>query len=122
VPEAAADSPEQLLETLLRLAFGQGAAGVATLHAYASPKLRSKLGDLSVFERAFGNELYAPLLSSQPVQADPPLIIGDSARSELRVKHTGETAVYQLGMVRAKGGPQAGRWCVSGVFREGVDL
>ena len=27
MPEAAADSPEQLLETLLRLAFGQGAAG-----------------------------------------------------------------------------------------------
>jgi len=118
----ATDLSEELLETLLQQAFGQGEAGVRTLHAYASPKLRSKLGDLSVFQRAFGNELYAPLLSSAGVRAARPQVIGDSARSELTLEQDGETVTYLLGMVRAKGGPQDGRWCVSGVVREGVDL
>lgn len=118
----ATDSPEELLETLLQQAFGQGEAGVRTLHAYASPKLRSKLGDLSVFQRAFGNELYAPLMQAADVHAEQPMEIGDSARVELRVQEAGHGATYQLGMVRERSGPHAGRWRLSGVFREGVDL
>lgn len=121
-PQLAADTAEDLLETLLEGGLGRGVPGVSTLYAYASSKLRGKLGDLSVFERAFGNELYAPLLAPQEISAGSPTVIGDSARSELLVRFAGETVVYQLGMVRNRHGDQAGRWSLSGLFREGVDL
>ena len=118
----AADSAEELLAVLLSRGFGRGAAGVATLYAYATGKLRSRLGDLAVFQRAFGNELYAPLMQAADVHAEQPMEIGDSARVELRVQEAGHGATYQLGMVRERSGPHAGRWRLSGVFREGVDL
>jgi hypothetical protein len=121
-PQQATDSPEELLATLLEGGFGRGVEGVSTLYAYASSKLRGKLGDLSVFERAFGNELYAPLLGSQEISAGSPTVIGDSARAELTVRFAGEVVLYQLGMVRNRHGDQVGRWSLSGLFREGVDL
>jgi hypothetical protein len=95
---------------------------VPVLYQYASDKLRGKLGDLAVFERAFGNELYAPLLQHDQLRAEPPTVIGDSARAQLEVRRGGELAVFQVGMVRSRHGDRAGGWTLSGVFREGVDL
>ena len=118
----AADSAEELLAVLLSRGFGRGAGGVTTLYAYATGKLRSRLGDLGVFQRAFGNELYAPLLQSSEVHAEPPVEIGGSARAELHVLHAGHGATYQLGMTQERAGPHAGRGRLSGLFREGVDL
>ena len=118
----AADSAEELLAALLARGFGRGAAGVATLYVYATGKLRSRLGDLEVFQRAFGNELYAPLMQGAEVHAEPPTQIGGSARAELRVQHAGHSATYQLGMVQERTGPHADRWRLSGLFREGVEL
>lgn len=122
VTDLAADSPEELLALLLADGFGKGAEGVPTLYAYASGKLRSRLGDLAVFQRAFGNELYAPLLHARNMSAAEPAIIDSSARVELRTRQAGESVTYQLGMARERSGERAGRWCVSGLFREGVDL
>lgn len=107
---------------LLTRGLGRGAAGVPTLYAYAAPKLRSKLGALAVFERAFGNELYAPLLESTERSTGVPTVIDDSARCELQVTYQGEVITYQLGMVRNRHGSQVGKWSLSGLFREGVDL
>lgn len=122
VASNSASSPDELLQLLLTSGFGRGQDGVATIYLYASGKMRSKLGDLDVFERAFGNELYAPLLGSQQIRAEPPVVIGNSARAELLVSFAGETVTYQLGMVRNLSGEQADRWSLSGLFREGVDL
>ncbi len=102
--------------------LGRGAAGVAALYHLASDKLRGRLGSQEVFERAFGNTLYAPLLEHDELRAGAPVVIDGSARAELAVTVGGETAVYQVGMVLAKHGDRAGQWCLSGVFREGVDL
>lgn len=102
--------------------FGRGPDGVEIIYAYASDKLRGKLGDLSVFQRAFGNELYAPLLSDHELVASAPTVIGDSARAEVRAFGTAGNAVYQVGMVRPVAGSRAGRWTLSGLFREGADL
>jgi len=118
----AADSAEELLAALLARGFGRGAAGVTTLYAYATGKLRSRLGDLEVFRRAFGNELYAPLMQAADVHAEQPIKIGGSARAELRVQDAGQGATYQLGMVQERSGSHSGKWRLSGVFREGVDL
>lgn len=92
------------------------------LYQYASDKLRGKLGDLAVFQRAFGNDLYAPLLQHDRLTAEPPTIIGDSARAEVEVQRGDELALFQVGMVRSRHGERAGGWTLSGVFREGVDL
>ena len=95
---------------------------MTVLYEVASDKLRAKLGDMAVFERAFGNELYAPLLQHDELSAGPPAVIGDSARSQVVVRRKGEVAVYQVGMVLCRHGSRAGGWTLSGVFREGVDL
>lgn len=117
-----ADSPEELLQLLTAHAFGEGADGVNRLFELASGKLRGRLGSLDVFHRAFSNELYAPLLRHDELRADPPTVIGNSARAQVTVRVGTETAVYQVGLVRTENGQHAGRWLLSGVFREGVDL
>ncbi len=75
-----------------------------------------------MFERALGNELYAPLFSGARVEAAAPTVIGTSARAEVRVHGEHEVAVYQLGMVQEQRGEREGLWTLSGLFREGVDL
>lgn len=118
-----AATPAELLDLLLTEAVGRGAAGVEALYRYASDKMRGKVGSIEVFHRAFGNDLYAPLLSHADMRAAEPTIIDDSARVELRVTAgAGEEVVYQLGFVRGRHGTRAGLWTLSGVVREGVDL
>ena len=118
-----ASTPEELLARLKEEGFGRGVAGVRAIHGYSSEKFRSKLGTLEVFERAFGNDLYAPLLEHQTLLAAPPTVIGNSARSELVVTtRTGEVVTYQLGMVRTSPGTGPVEWRLSGLYREGVDL
>ena len=75
-----------------------------------------------VFGRAFGNELYAPLLTHDALEAGEPRVIESSARVTVTVTRAGDEARYLIGMVRLGHGPRAGRWALSGVVREGVDL
>ncbi len=119
---AGAPSAEALLELLLAEAFGRGEAGVAAIYRYASDGMRRRVGSYEVFRRAFGNLLYAPLLSHDALSAGEPRFVDDSARVELVVSAGGEEVSYQVGLVRARSGTRAGRWTLSGVVREGVDL
>jgi hypothetical protein len=120
--DASAPSPAELLKALQAEAFGRGPAGVKALYAYASGRMRGKVGALDVFRRAFSNTLYAPLLAYPAHQVTEPTIIGDSARSELTLLIDGQAVGYLLGMVREQRGPGGGGWRLSGVVRQGVDL
>ncbi len=122
VSEAVA-SADKLLAFLVAHAFGQGVDGVEWLYQLASGRMRSKLGDLTVFQRAFSNELYAPLLESDSVTVQDLTTIGSSARAELvAASGGGEVAVYLLALKLSAHGASSGSWQVSGVARDGVDL
>lgn len=111
-------TPEALLTLLVKEAFGQGEAGVNTIYAAASDKMRNKVGSVEVFKRAFGNELYAPLLNAEELHAGEPMFIGSSARVTLTAHSGGERVNYDVGMALSP----AGVWQLTGVVREGVDL
>lgn len=114
-----AQTPEELLQLLTDQAFGVGPGGVERLFEMASGKFRGRLGSIEVFRRAFGNELYAPLLRHDELRAEAPVVIGNSARAEVIVRAGDETVVYQVGLVF---NTTEGAWRLSGIFREGVDL
>lgn len=116
-------SAGSLLEFLASAAFGRGLSGVRSLHQVASARMRSKLGDLAVFERAFSNELYAPLLAHQHLSVAGLETVGSSARAELVVTGTdGVVATYLVALKLSRHGASAGKWQLSGVARDGVDL
>lgn len=116
------DEALESLVTGLLAAFARG-DGPNALHEIASDRMRSKVGGPEVFRRAFSNELYAPLARSAQVAAEPFEIVDDTARTTLRVTdEDGRSASYVLAVAVARHGERAGRWLVSGLVREGVDL
>lgn len=120
--DASAATPDELVSRLRAEAFGRGPEGVVALYAYASGKMRAKVGTLDVFRRAFGNTLYAPLLTHDGLEVGQPLVIGGSARAELTLTVGDQRVGFLLAMVQEARGDRAGRWTLSGVVREGVDL
>lgn len=121
--EVAADNAGSLLAFLVAHAFGRGGDGVEWLYQLASERMRSKLGDLAVFQRAFRNELYAPLLTHQQLSVVGLTTIGASARAEVVVIGTAdEVATYLVALKLSRHGASAGNWQLSGIAREGIDL
>lgn len=116
-------SAESLLAFLVAHAFGLGVDGVEWLYQFASDRMRSKLGDLAVFQRAFSNELYAPLLTHRQLSVTGLTTIGGSARAEVVVTGTtDEVATYLVALKLSRHGASTASWQLSGVAREGVDL
>lgn len=116
-------SAEELLDFLVTEAFGRGVDGVEWLYQLASSRMRSKLGDLTVFKRAFSNDLYAPLLSHQRLKVTDVTTVAGAARAQVEVEGSaGEVATFVLALKLNRHGASAGRWQLSGVAREGVDL
>lgn len=119
----AVTSAEELLTFLVTHAFGRGVDGVEGLYQLASSRMRSKLGDLAVFQRAFGNDLYAPLLTHQQLRVADLATIAGSARAEVVVEGSaGEVITYLVALKLSRHGASAGTWQLSGIAREGVDL
>ncbi len=123
VPREAVTSAESLLEFLTTTAFGHGVDGVEWLYQLASTRMRSKLGDLSVFRRAFSNELYAPLITHRRLKIVELASIDGTARAEVAVEvNSGEVITFVVALKLSRHGASAGDWQLSGVAREGVDL
>ncbi len=60
-------------------------AGVETLYAFASARLRAQVGDLKTFKRVLHNSLYAPLLEHTRARAEPLERRGRAARQTVVV-------------------------------------
>lgn len=115
-------SPEALLSFLASHAFSCGPGGVEWIYRLASPRMRSKVGDLAVFQRAFSNALYAPLITHGPASIVGMTTIGEAARAEVVIETDGEVVTYLVGLKLSRHGQSAGKWQLTGVARDGVDL
>lgn len=120
-PEAPATEAMALL-TELAAAVGGGAETAARFHECASDRMRGALGGEAHFLRAFGNERFAPLAHGRAATLSEVKQIGESARASLAVETDAGTATFVVAVAKARFGPRAGTWCLSGVAREGIDL
>ena len=125
--QAAGAGPAELLAAVLDALRendeGRPDAGVAFLWSVASDRMALRVGDESALGRALHNELYAPLLGHREVRTSEIERVGDSARQLWTVVgRAGESARYTVAVARQRHGERRGRWAVSGLVREGVDL
>lgn len=108
------DSPESLLGRVLGALTG-GSTGIEVLyHAFAN-SLRAKVGSLEDVTRAFGNELYKPLVGSGGARLDDIEVRGDVARAT--VSGT-DGATYVVSLARRTYGHQAGAWVITALARD----
>lgn len=100
------------------------AARVArAVHAAASERMRSLVGDADTLARAFRTTLYAPLVGHRSAVAEAWDARGESVRCHLRVvAPDGGEAGFTVALTRARSGTRAGSWVLSGLVRDGVDL
>ena len=93
-------------------------AGIATLYAFAAPKLRRQIGTLETFRRVMHNPRYAPLSGHGESDLGELMRLGASARQALTVVSSGRPVPYLFALVRSDTGEHAGCWLLSGVSRE----
>lgn len=123
---AAAPSPDldpsAVLDIVLdALAGTDQVAAARRVHAFASPRMRSAIGDAAAFERALRTTLYAPLLGRR-AGVERLETRGEAARANVTVAEGGTAVRFTVALARARGGERPGCWLLSGIAREGVDL
>ncbi len=96
-------------------------AGIDTLYAFASPRMRHQIGDRSALGRALHNSRYAALLGHAEAVCEPLERLGDGARQQVWITTEGEQACYLFALVRNSHGEATGCWLLNGLRREGAD-
>ena len=120
-PSPELDPGAVLHAVLASLAAESRAAAARRLHAFASPRMRSSIGDAAAFERALRTTLYAPLLGHE-ARVERLERRGEAARASVAVSVDGAKVRFTFALARARGGAHRGCWLLSGIAREGVDL
>jgi len=114
---------DAVLAALARDAAGRPRHGPAAVYAHASDRMRSLVGDAAAFERAFRTTLYAPLVGHRMAATNDWDRLGNSARCHLSVVGAdGLEAGYTVALTRSAEGARGGRWLLSGIVRDGVEL
>ncbi len=105
-----------LLEALAHNDEPEPDAGVATVYAFAAPKMRRQVGDLETFRQVLHNPRYAPLLGHGESDLGEVAHLDKTARQTATVVANGSSVPYLFALVQG----DTGCWLLSGISREDV--
>lgn len=112
--------PESFVADLLRRVreARDAEAAAAELAAVAAPRLLGSAGGPEGLARVLGNDLFAPLLEADHLQATGLQRIDATARAHVEARAgDGAPARFTLSLARRADGEGAPAWCVTGLVR-----